>query len=194
MIGLAFDTETTGLIYNATLPLHKQPEVIEFYGCLFDDKTGKIKEELDLLIHPTINKGVTDEIMNITGISNEMLVGKPKFKEVADSIFNLLRKAEFVTAHNLAYDREMLDFEYKRLDVKLLDTKDLKIEMGYFPAWPPRQICTVEQTTHLRGIRLSLSALHEYLFGEKFEGAHRAKADVQAQVRCFMELKKRGEL
>jgi len=94
----------------------------------------------------------------------------------------MIGKAQFFTAHNLAYDMEMLEFEFKRLNDTL---KGL---------WNKPLICTVEQTVHLRGIRLSLSALHEYLFNEKFEGAHRAKADVQAQVRCFMELKKRGEL
>lgn len=180
MIGLAFDTETTGLIYNATLPLVKQPEVIEFYGCLFDDRTGKIKEEVDLLIKPTIAKRITEETTSITGITNDLLEYAKSFKEQADRIAEIIGKGNFVTAHNLAYDLEMIQFEFKRVN------KEFKK--------PKHQICTVEQTTHLRGIRLSLSALHEYLFGEKFEGAHRAKADVQAQVRCFMELKKRGEL
>lgn len=180
MIGLAFDTETTGLIYNATIPINKRPEIIEFYGCLFDDKTGKIVKELDLLIKPTINKTISDEITGITGIDNDMVSDKPQFFTIADDIKKFIQKAEFVTAHNLAYDMEMIDFEMDRLSDSVY--------------WPANRICTVEQTVHLRGIRLSLSALHEYLFGEKFEGAHRAKVDVQAQVKCFMELKKRGEL
>lgn len=183
MIGLAFDTETTGLIENATLPLKKQPEVIEFYGALFNDKTGKIIEELDLLIHPALIDKITEDTTSITGITNEMLEGKPKFSEAFRPILDILQKGKFQTGHNLAFDMEMLEFEFLRppLDqsVKALFTNP---------------ICTVEQTTHLKGIRLSLAALHEYLFNEKFEGAHRAKADVMAQVRCFVELKKRGEL
>jgi len=179
LIGLAFDTETTGLIYNATLPIAKQPEIIEFYGCLFDDKTGEVKEELDLLITPT--RHVSEEITSITGITNAMLKGKPSFKDCSIRIYDLIRNAKFVTAHNLSYDMEMIEFEFKRLGSAAID-------------WPSTTICTVEQTVHLRGIRLSLSHLHKYLFNESFEGAHRAKQDVQAQVRCFMELKKRGEL
>lgn len=180
MIGLAFDTETTGLIYNATLPLAKQPEVIEFYGCLFDDKTGKIKEELDLLIKPS--KSISSKITEITGITNEMVADAKPFSCYSNQIIRMIASCKFATAHNLAYDMEMLGFEFKRVNDTLTGL------------WDRPLVCTVEQTVHLRGMRLSLSALHEYLFGVEFAGAHRAKADVQAQVRCYMELKKRGEL
>jgi hypothetical protein len=58
----------------------------------------------------------------------------------------------------------------------------------------PRRICTVEQTQHIKGFRLNLSGLHEFLFGEKFSGAHRAKVDVAALVRCSSEMFKREML
>lgn len=179
MIGMAFDNETTGLVYNATLPLAKQPEVTEFYGCLFDDKNGKIIEEIDVLVKPG-NK-ISDKIIEITGITNEMVEKEKPIGHYFPDIMKMIGKAKFITAHNLAYDMEMLGFEARRNNIEI-------------NCWPTRRYCTVEQTVHLRGIRLNLSALHEYLFGEAFAGAHRAKVDVQAQVRCFLELKKRGEL
>ena len=58
----------------------------------------------------------------------------------------------------------------------------------------PRLCCTVENTEWLHGHRLSLSALHEELFGEPFSGAHRARTDVAALTRCYLELVKRGDL
>lgn len=73
----------------------------------------------------------------------------------------------------------MIDFEMKRLVTEL--------------AWPERLVCTVEATEHLKGHRLSLTKLYEHLFpGENFPGAHRAKADVQALVRCYVEMFKQG--
>ena len=38
----------------------------------------------------------------------------------------------------------------------------------------------------------SLTQLHMHLFGEKFDDAHDALADVVACARCFFELKDRG--
>lgn len=178
---VAFDTETTGLIDNRTMKNDKLPEIIELYACRFDDKTGKIDKELDLLIRPTIAKELSEETLRVTGITDELLTGKKQFKDHADEIIRFFNQCEAITGHNLSYDTELVEIEMQRCRVM----PTIK--------WQ-RLICTVEQTVHMRGIRLSLTALHEYLFGEPFSGAHRAKTDVQAQVRCFLELKKRGEL
>jgi len=177
---VAFDTETTGLIDNHTIKISKQPEIIEFYGCLFDDESGKVLKEMEMLIKP--KQLVSDEIYAITGINNEMLKDCATFSHYSYDMELFLESAETITGHNLSYDMEMIEIEMERIDC------------GVIMKWPDRKICTVEQTIHMKGIRLSLSNLHDYLFSEKFEGAHRAKQDVQSQVRCYMELKKRGEL
>jgi len=52
----------------------------------------------------------------------------------------------------------------------------------------------VQETEWIKGHRLSLSALHEELFGEPFSGAHRARVDVDALTRCFNELRQRGDI
>jgi DNA polymerase III epsilon subunit family exonuclease len=173
-IAFLFDTETTGLISNNSLPLDKQPEIIEFYGCLADLETGEIYEDFETFCKPS--DPITEEITKITSITNEMVTKAPRFKSVADRIQELIEKAPVVIAHNLSFDVEMLDIEFKRMNRKL--------------RWP-RLVCTVEQTVHIKGFRLSLGALHEYLFSESFTGAHRAKADVHAMLRCCCELKKR---
>jgi hypothetical protein len=41
---------------------------------------------------------------------------------------------------------------------------------------------------------MTMAGLHEYLFKEKFEGAHRARVDVQALKRCCLELMRRDML
>lgn len=180
-----FDVETTGLIKNHTLKLDKQPYIIEFYGCIFNLKTGKKSKEFDTFIKPP--KPLSDKpgfgekktITEITGITNEMLEGAPTFSEVSKQIIDLLEACEAVIAHNASFDTEMVNIELERLGLKL--------------AWP-RVICTVEQTIAMKGMRLSLSALHKELFGEEFKGAHRARVDVAALTRCCVELFKRGIL
>ncbi len=174
---LVWDTETTGLIDNRTVPLERQPSIIEFYGCVADLATGKVTKELDLLICPP-KFPLPAIITKVTGLTDAALADKPAFGDVSESIFNMIEEAApVVIAHNLSFDKGMVDIEAERLGLTI--------------TWP-RLICTIEQTTHLKGFRLNLSALHEFLFNEPFKGAHRAKADVAALTRCACELYKRG--
>lgn len=175
---LAFDTETTGLVSNHTMKLDKQPEVIEFYGCLVDLSSGEILDELEQLIRPS--KDITEEITRITSIDDAMVADSPAFAQVQESIKTFIEEAPAVLAHNLSFDMEVLDLEMERLNRSI--------------SWPKMRICTVEQTVHLKGFRLSLSGLHDHLFNETFPEAHRAKNDVIAMVRCAVELHKRGEI
>lgn len=179
-LAIAFDTETSGLSANRTMHIDKQPEIIEIYAALFNFKNGKVLEDIDYLIKPF--RPIDEEVITpITGITNAMLADKPFFQQFAPSIkaFLEMDRATFITSHNIAFDQEMVDIEMTRIRDKV--------------AWKPL-ICTVEQTVNLKGFRLSLTALHEHLFGKAFEKAHRAKNDVMAQIRCVVELHKRDML
>jgi DNA polymerase-3 subunit alpha len=195
MKALVFDTETTGLTKNRTIKLDMQPEVIEIYAVLMDLKKNKKLKELrpfrkltkterglEYLIKPKkplLDKplpGDKKTITQITGITNDALKDAPQFEEVADAIFAMMEEAPIIIAHNASFDRDMINIEAERMNKTLV--------------WP-KVLCTVEQTIHVRGYRLSLSNLHEELFKEPFAGAHRAKIDVEALTRCCVELVKR---
>lgn len=173
----AFDTETTGLPLPSIVSAKRQPHVIEFYGALVTDE-GEIVEEIEFLCDPKVP--ITEEITKITGIRPEDVAGKPQFKEHIPAISELLKKAEMVMAHNLSFDMFMVDKEYERI--------------GAVVTWPPLRLCTVEATEWICSHRLSLSALHQHLFDEPFTGAHRAGVDVAAMIRCFVALRKRGDV
>lgn len=174
MIVTIFDCETTGLIQSGLLSLDRQPEVIEFVAVRYDTET-KDKTYFEHLIKP--KKPIPAEITQITTITNEMVENEKPFSEYVLIVKDALENTEAVVAHNLSFDREMIDIEMKRC--------------GYEVKWP-RLICTVEQTIPLKGYRLSLTDLHKDLFGEPFSGAHRARQDVDALLRCFESLYERG--
>jgi len=54
--------------------------------------------------------------------------------------------------------------------------------------FPKIQTCTIQQSMSLRGHRLNLQKLHTILLGKGFDGAHRAKSDVMALVRCYHKM------
>lgn len=191
MIALLLDTETTGLIENRSMALDRLPEVIEFYGLITDLRGTKSKRrrELHRMIRPqrplqeetvrTASGRKKRGITEITGITNEMLSRSPPFSDVADEVFSFIEGAPLVIAQNASFDVDMLDIEADRLGRKI--------------AWPP-VLCSIEQSVHYKGYRLNLGDLHEHLLGEKFAGAHRAKADVEALARCCVEMHRRGDL
>ena len=175
-----FDTETTGLIENRLRKIERQSEIIEFYGCSVDLDTGHVYGEYETLVKPKAFPMSKETIEKTkTMLTNDMLFSAPSFADVADEVRKWLEGATMCVAHNAAFDREMVDIEMERV--------------GRNVYWP-QMVCTIEQTMHLKGFRLSLTNLHQELFGEPFAGAHRAKNDVQALVRCAVELRKRGDL
>lgn len=186
MKALVIDTETTGLIDNRSVALDKLPEVIEYCGLLVDfAKKGRVLGSLDTLIRPRTDLGIAiggrgdKTTTQITGLTSDDLKSAPAFAEVADKIAHQIETSPVVIAQNASFDREVIDVEFERLGRKI--------------EWP-RLICTVEQTIHLKGHRLNLGDLHELLTGERFPGAHRARVDTEALVRCCVALFKRGDL
>ena len=174
---LVFDTETTGLIDNNVVDVKRQPLIIEFYGCHVDFN-GKIIDELEFRCNPGIP--LEPIITKITGLRDEDLKAEKSFKYHAQAVCDFIGQSDSVVAHNFSYDWAMINFEMQRA--------------GLIAPWPLIRICTVEETEWFKGHRLNLSALHEHLFGETFQDAHRAKNDVMALVRCFNELRERGDV
>jgi len=185
MRAVIFDTETTGLIDNRLIPLDKQPEVIEFYALLVDYNTEKEINHLGGYFKPRepiderTRIGAKRTAFSAHKITNAMVSAAPAWAAVADKIKVFLEDADVVIAHNLSFDLEIIDIEMERCGLKV--------------AWP-LPYCTIEQTMHLKGCRLSLSALHTHLFGEGFKDAHKAENDVRALARCVFELGKKGML
>ena len=176
---VAFDTDTTGLISPSANDVKDQPYITEIYLSKHTED-GKLISEFETFLKVPVP--ITSEITKIIGITDETLREAPSFVEAYKHIAKFLTGVNILTAHNLAFDRNMLANECLRIDRVL-----------QMP-WPMTHICTVRSSKHYEGYRLSLTKLHEYLFGEPFEGAHRAKIDVQAQTRCFFEMVKRGDI
>lgn len=158
-----FDTETTGLPLHRTVSLDKQPYIIEFGGIITDGE--EIFEEIEFLVKPPI--WITEEITKITGITNEDMIGLEMFDERVEKIAAFFSKADSVIAHNLAFDKKMVDFAVRREGLSLADVN-----------WPKTEICTVEATYDRYGRRMKLQELYTMHVGELVQ-THRAIDDVK---------------
>lgn len=103
---IIFDTETTGLS-------NKDDRIIEFGGIELENKfpTGNF---LHIYINPE-GKQVHPDALEVHGITDEFLLDKPTFKDIADEMLEFVKGAKLV-AHNANFDMGFLNAELARLD------------------------------------------------------------------------------
>jgi DNA polymerase-3 subunit epsilon len=122
------------------------------------------------LVNPECN--IPWNIIQLTGITNEMVSSAPKFYEIAKKIVEITANTTFV-AHNASFDYSFIREEFKRL--------------GY--DYKRKTLCTVSLSRKL------IPGLRSYSLGNicqdlniSIEGRHRASGDALATVRLFEKI------
>jgi len=107
---IILDIETSGLDYK------EGHRVIEI-GCIELNR-----KEVGSHFHRYINplKTLTDENMNIHGITNEFLEDKPLFEDVADDFLSFIQDS-FIIAHNANFDVGFLNHELEKISKPTID-------------------------------------------------------------------------
>ena len=173
------DTETSGLIRPTPTELTFQPFMAEFYGIHLTENCEFV-DEFETFVKMPIP--MPKEAGKINGITDEMLSNAPSFFQIYEELYDFMKGADIIVGQNVQYDMGIIGFELMRHD---LDRKF---------CYPKRYVDTIEASFRYKNKRLNLQALHELLFGEGFVKGHRARTDVMATVRCFIELVKRGDI
>lgn len=164
----SFDLETTGT--NAVLH-----EICEIAIVNYDKDFNKIKEFRTLL---KTHVPITEDVIAIHGITNEMVADKPYFSEVALSVLNLL-EGQILCGQNIRdFDLPFLSEKFSQCnipfdinDYKTLDT--LKIETIVNPR--------------------NLGFLYKKYTGKELDGAHSALVDCEAAMEVLKcQIKEHG--
>jgi DNA polymerase III epsilon subunit family exonuclease len=169
---VVFDTETTGLLEPMGTALYLQPHVIEIYAAALD-KNFNLVQEFESFVKPSIS--IPKHITKINGITDEMVANAPTFAEILKPLSDVFSGCSEVVAANLSFDLGILRTELKR------NKRTMVCPSLYF--------CTIEQSMHLKGYRLSNDKLYKIATGKELIGAHRAKADVMATIENLKFLK-----
>lgn len=160
---VCFDFETTGL--------HREAKVIEIGAVKVKD--GFMVARYSSLVDPGIE--IDPMITSITGITNEMLEGKPTIEQLIPSFYDFTEGLVLV-AHNASFDcrfleRDSLACGY-HFDHEVFDT--LCFARKVLPKLPSYK----------------LNALAA-LLGIPLNDAHRAWCDAEATARLYMHLRAR---
>lgn len=103
---IVLDTETTGLE-------HRQGHRIIEIGCVELINRKLTGNNFHQYLNP--DREIDQGAIEVHGISNEFLVDKPHFEDIAESLIQYLSGAELVI-HNASFDVGFLDAEYSRLE------------------------------------------------------------------------------
>ncbi len=124
---VVFDLETTGL--NSTPVNGNMDAIIEIGAYKIVD--GVIKESFSTFINP--QRKLSEEIVNLTGITDEMVKDAPTYEEVMPDFFKFCQ-GNILVGHNVAnFDFKFVDYYCGRLgymlDRKIMDTIPLAQEL-----------------------------------------------------------------
>jgi DNA polymerase III epsilon subunit-like protein len=165
-----FDTETTGI--------GKEARIVQIAWIKKGiTKCSLIKPEGVWEMHP--------KAFEAHGITKEKAEaeGRPLL-EVMLEVKKAIDESKMIVGHNISFDIDQLGQEFTRcgLPVQFPNTAcTMKGSMYHVnlpgqygkPKWP------------------TLQELHRHLFHDDFGGAHDAKADIEATMRCYYELRRR---
>lgn len=159
-----FDLETTGLDVS-------KDKIIQI--AIVKTNFLDVNEHHNLLINPGI--AITPEAFNVHNISNNDLLDKPKFSEVAEYIFSVFNDCHIGGFNILHFDLPLLTREFQECnilfpvitdDIKFVDVQKL------FFFYNPRH----------------LTDCYKFYTGKKMVNAHDALADTVATVDCFYNM------
>ena len=178
---LFFDTETSDLPDYRSAPGAHQPHVVQLAAILVD---GDKQETLTTMIQPQ-GWSIHPKAQATHGISVEQALAEGVPVAQAIERFDaLLRRAGLAVAHNIRFDRLLLDSEYLRL--------------GRKAAWPDT-FCTMAASTDIvkipnfKGYKWpTLAEAYHHFLKRPLPRAHDALADVQACKDIFQKLSALG--
>ena len=160
---IVFDLETTGL------DLVKD-RIIQMSYIKVNTDGSEVRK--NLYVNP--GKTIPQEVVELTGISNEDVKDAPTFKELAPTLNQDFSGCDFAGYNSNHFDVPMLAEEFLRAGIDFDFSKCRLIDA---------------QTIFMKMERRNLAAAYKFFCGRKMEEdfeAHRADQDTEATYREFM--------
>lgn len=203
MLGLVYDTETTGIPdYKSPSDGEGQPHIVQLVAKVFDLESKEEYGAMNVLVKPdgweipqeTIDvHGITNEKASDEGIAEEEAVGR---------FFDMWLAAcdtdiAFRIGHNETFDRRIIRIASKRyasLSLSVEPWKELPKNRSYCTCNKSKAICQLPPTgamkekTKFKYKNPTLGEAYKFFTGKELEGAHDAEVDVDACATIFWHL------
>ena len=182
---LFFDVEAVGFPQKWSRPhtdTFNWPRMVQIAWMYFGEDQQLIKQA-DYIIKPE-GFEIPYESERLHKITTDIAKEQGEdLKKVLQEFAELIDEADYIIAHNLNFNQNVLGAECIR---KSVEHRLFQSEL----------YCTMQESTYYcklpgKGGRYkwpTLMELHVKLFGERFANAHNAKTDVAACAKCFFKL------
>lgn len=195
MIGLFYDTETTGLPdFKAPSESEHQPHLVQLAAMLVDLDTKSLINSMDVIVRPD-GWIIPDDVAEIHGITTEraLVEGVPEGSAIG-ALMDMWEKAQIRIAHNEPFDARIVRIALVRhMDQAMADKwKEGKAECTARLSTP---ICKLPPTPKMVSAGFnkfktaSLGEAYRHFTGKELEGAHSARADVHGCMEVYFAIK-----
>lgn len=188
---LGFDTETSGLPnFHEPSDDPGQPHLLQIAAALYD-LAGREVHRLSKIVKPGEGCVIHPKALEAHGITLERAHAEGADPvQVARDFIEMARQATLIVGHNVSFDVRIKRIHAAR-------------HLGFKWDKPAPTFCTMYKSTGFTRIPAteamrasgrfgfkvpSLMEAHQHFFGEGFDGAHDAVADVEASMRIFWHL------
>jgi len=199
-IVLAFDTETTGLFpqkkdsYN----VEDMPFITQLSFIMYDKKNKQILQTYNQYIRIPQEVVISEFITNLTGVTREKCNNGVHIRDALQAFWMAYNQCDVVIAHNIDFDRRMMEIELIRNLYILIDIRSMSMfNSTYNYINGIREVCTgnlgrnicIIYNTNKNGNAYKkmpkLSELYEFLFKTPMLGAHNSLYDTEACLKCY---------
>lgn len=181
---ITLDTETTGFNPKAGDRIVE----IGLIEIIDGQKTGRV---LHHVVDP--QRPIPEEVVKIHGISDEVVKGKPLFKDIADEVIEFVKGAEIII-HNADFDLKFLNEEFSRagknkfLSYVANSRCSWELSKKLFPSVKKKKNETPEEE-RIRGLKHSLDDMCDRLNVDRSARVlHGALLDADLLADMFLKL------
>lgn len=197
MIGIVYDTETTGLpLFNEPSEDPRQPHLVQLAACLVDLDSRAVISSMDVMVEPS-GWEIPDETAAIHGITTERACAVGVKEQLAVEMFlQLWSRSGIRIAHNEQFDARIIRIALLRYAdtlrrdpdlwkasrcacTQLLSTPILKL--------PPTEKMRAAGRNHFKSA--NLREAYQHFTGQELAGAHNAMVDVRACMTVYLAIK-----
>lgn len=203
---LVFDTETTGLFPKKELyTIENMPHITQLCFIVYDMMTKEVVKKYNKYINIPKHVEIPEFVTNLTGITREKCDSGVRTIDALRQFYKAYRGCDAVVAHNLTFDKRMIEIEIQRYALEFFpEMMDACFMFNdtYNELHGINVLCTGKMGRDVCNIMIpskfpdgkpykkmpKLSELYEFLFHTPLEGAHDANVDTEACLRCFVAI------
>ena len=226
---MVFDTETNGLFPKINLEMNergelerlpeidKYPYILQLSFVVFDLETKTITEKFNEYIRVDDTVEISDRITEINGINRTICKEKGiSIVQALDRFYDAYSNVDYVVAHNIAFDKKVMEIELQRNFSKLSHILSRSVFM-FNDTYNSRNginlVCSMELSKKYCNILIErestynrpdnrepqpikykmlksprLEELHYKLFGYKPDNLHNSLVDTMVCLKCYLKI------